>query len=299
MPYLKLSIGGLVGAKNSHANNLGVEKPEKRAKEALLTEENRAESVRLKALYEKSAHGLSQAAFGDTYDIGSQGTVWQCLNGKGMPISLKAAQGFAAGLKCQISDFSPRLAKLAEGIAHSISDANGSASIDKSETINTRHFGNGAPAPNASGIPPHKFKPVWVVGRGAGGLMPESIWSDGDYPAGATENYAEIASQDEHAFLTEVVGTSMVPRYNPGEYALVEPGTDPDIEDDVLVRLKDGQTLLKRLLSRRGGYRLGSYNSAEILFYELDQVTWIYYVAHPVPRRKIKQRAGADIDLNW
>lgn len=173
------------------------------------------------------------------------------------------------------------------------------ASVVNGETGNVKRFGNGAPAPNASGIPPHKFKPVWVVGRGVGGLMPESIWSDGDYPVGATEGYAEIASQDEHAFLTEVVGISMVPRYNPGEYALVEPGTDPDIEDDVLVRLKDGQTLLKRLLSRRGGYRLGSYNNAEIHFYEPEQVTWIYYVAHPVPRRKIKQRAGADIDLNW
>ena len=34
----------------------------------------------------------------------------------------------------------------------------------------------------------------------------------------------------------------------------MEPGTDPDLEDDVLVRLQDGQTLLKRLLSRRGGH---------------------------------------------
>lgn len=149
-----------------------------------------------------------------------------------------------------------------------------------------------------SGIPSNKFKSVWVVGRGAGGLMPESVWSDGDFPVGATDEYAEIASQDPHAFLTHVVGTSMVPRYNPGEYALVEPGTEPDIEDDVLVRLVDGQTLLKRLLSRRGGFRLGSYNDAEVYFYELEQVTWIYYVAHPVPRRKIKQRAGSDI-MNW
>lgn len=134
MPYLNLSIGGLVDAKTSGANNLNVEKPEKRAKEALLTDENRAESVRLKALYEKSTHGLSQAAFGDSFGIGSQGTVWQCLNGKGMPISLKAAQGFAAGLKCQISDFSPRLAKLAEGIAHSVSEANAFASVDSGKT---------------------------------------------------------------------------------------------------------------------------------------------------------------------
>lgn len=135
-----------------------------------------------------------------------------------------------------------------------------------------------------------KFKPVWVVGRGAGGSLPERLWTDGDYPVGATDEYAEIASQDSHAFLGEVVGTSMVPRYNPGEFYLVEPETDPDIEDDVLVRLTDGQTLLKRLLSKRGGYRLGSYNTEDILFYKPEEVSWVYYVAHPVPRRRIKTR---------
>jgi SOS-response transcriptional repressor LexA len=81
-----------------------------RTKDAKLTDENLQESARLKALYERANHGLSQAAFGEKYDIGNQGAVWQCLNGKGMPISLKAARGFARGLGVDISDFSPRLA---------------------------------------------------------------------------------------------------------------------------------------------------------------------------------------------
>lgn len=81
-----------------------------RARDSLLTEENRQESVRLKALYLAAGHGLSQAAFGAAYDIGNQGAVWQCLNATGMPISLKAARGFARGLRCEIADFSPRLA---------------------------------------------------------------------------------------------------------------------------------------------------------------------------------------------
>ena len=140
-------------------------------------------------------------------------------------------------------------------------------------------------------IDPSRFRPVWVVGRGSGGKMPERVWTDGDYPVGVTEEYAELATSDPHAFLGEVVGPSMIPRYNPGEFFLVEPGTEPEVEDDVLVRLKDGQTLLKRLLSRRGGYRLGSYNSEETLFYKVEEVSWIYYVAHPVPRRRIKNRA--------
>lgn len=75
-----------------------------------------------------------------------------------------------------------------------------------------------------------------------------------------------------------------------GEYALVEPGTAPEIEDDVLVRLRNDGTMLKRLLGRRGGWRFGSYNETAVLNYRDDEVAWVYYVAHPVPARRIKQR---------
>lgn len=139
-------------------------------------------------------------------------------------------------------------------------------------------------------VNPNRSRVVWVVGRGAGGSMSERLWTDGDYPLGATEDFAEIATADPHAFLVEVVGTSMVPRYNPGEFALVEPETEPEIDDDVLVRLKNGETMLKRLASRSSGYRFGSYNNGEILHFKQDEVSWVYYVAHPVPRRKIKSR---------
>lgn len=135
-----------------------------------------------------------------------------------------------------------------------------------------------------------KIREVFVVGKGNGGLMPERIWTDGDYPVGATDECGEVATADPQAFLIGVEGVSMVPRYNPGEFALVEPGTEPDIEDDVLVRLSTGQTMLKRLLSRRGGWRFGSYNDQTVLHYSAGEVTWVYYVAHPVPRRKIKSR---------
>lgn len=128
---------------------------------------------------------------------------------------------------------------------------------------------------------------VWVIGNGQGGL-PDRIWTDGDYPVGTSDKYAEVATDDQHAFIVSVRGDSMIPRYQPGEYALVEPSTQPEIEDDVLVRLATGETMLKRLLSRRAGIRLGSYNSAEVMTYRDDEITWIYYVSHPIPARKIK-----------
>ncbi|WP_230680959.1 S24 family peptidase [Paracidovorax cattleyae] len=150
------------------------------------------------------------------------------------------------------------------------------------------------PAPatpsNAVAFGTNKIRDVFVVGKGNGGLMAERVWSDGDYPVGATDECAEVATSDPQAFLVLVEGDSMSPRYNRGEYALVEPQTEPELEDDVLVRLATGQTMIKRLLSRRDGWRFGSYNSAETLHYRAGEVSWVYYVAHPIPRRKIKAR---------
>jgi phage repressor protein C with HTH and peptisase S24 domain len=134
-----------------------------------------------------------------------------------------------------------------------------------------------------------RSKRIWVVGKGAGGLA-ERVWTDGDYPVGMTDQYGLVASTDPHAFLTEVTEQSMIPKYTPGDFALVEPGTAPELEDDVLVRLNSGVTMIKRLLSQRHAYRFGSYNSTAVLHYAFEDVTWVYYVAHPVPRRKIMSR---------
>lgn len=84
-----------------------------RKKASTLTPENLEESRRLRAIWVNKGVELTQAEFGDRFDIGGQGMVWQCLNGKQTAISLKAAVGFANGLGCAIEDFSPRLASLA------------------------------------------------------------------------------------------------------------------------------------------------------------------------------------------
>lgn len=137
-----------------------------------------------------------------------------------------------------------------------------------------------------------KPRRIWVVGKGAGGLS-ERIWDDGDYPVGATEDYTtDINSPDPQAFLVAVEGPSMWPKYEDGNFALIEPGTEPELEDVVLVRLRTGETMLKRLLSRRGRYRLGSFNDPQILEYAPEEVSWVYYSAHEVPRRRIKSRNG-------
>jgi hypothetical protein len=136
-----------------------------------------------------------------------------------------------------------------------------------------------------------KVRPIYVVGMASGGRMPERLWADGDQPIGSTDEYAEMATADHEAFLCEVTGQSMYPKYESGNFALVEPNTPPDIEDVVLVRLKTGEVMIKRLLSRRNHrYTLGSYNESEILEYKDEEVSWVYYCAHEVPRKRIKSR---------
>lgn len=86
------------------------------ARRGKVTDVHREEARRLKAIWDatytsRKATGLhSQEAFGERFHIGNQAAVGFFLNGK-TALSLKAARGFAEGLGCNISDFSPRLAE--------------------------------------------------------------------------------------------------------------------------------------------------------------------------------------------
>lgn len=136
-----------------------------------------------------------------------------------------------------------------------------------------------------------KGRPVPVIGNGNGGHLPERVWDDQGYPVGAFDEYAEIATSDQHAFIVRVRGDSMWPKYTPGEYALVEPDSIPDVGDDVLVRLVTGETLIKTLAARSAdGVRLSSYNTTEVKFYAHNEVSWMYWVPFPIPAKKIKTR---------
>lgn len=65
--------------------------------------------IRLKKLYEaRVPAGMSQEEFGQEYGIGSQGMVWQYLNGY-TPLNYDSAAKFAEGLRCTIRDISPEM----------------------------------------------------------------------------------------------------------------------------------------------------------------------------------------------
>jgi len=87
------------------------------SKQGKVTDEHREEARRLLALWDgtyenrKAMKLHTQGAFGAEYGIGGQAVVGFFLSGR-TALSLKAARGFAKGLNCLISDFSPRLAAL-------------------------------------------------------------------------------------------------------------------------------------------------------------------------------------------
>ena len=138
-------------------------------------------------------------------------------------------------------------------------------------------------------FPTRPAQPVPVFGRSMSDV-PDNPRREG-VPAVLSVEYAFVATTDPAAFLVRVEGDSMAPKYEEGQYALVEPGTEIDIEDDVLLRLTDGRTLLRRLASRRNVIRLSTLNpSAAAITVKPEEIVWMYYVAHPVPAKKIRTR---------
>lgn len=79
----------------------------------------RADAARLKALFDANA-GMSQEKFGQTHGIGSQGAVWQYLEGK-IPLNLPVVLKFARGLGVQVVAISPTLAREI-GETHEVQD---------------------------------------------------------------------------------------------------------------------------------------------------------------------------------
>lgn len=143
--------------------------------------------------------------------------------------------------------------------------------------------------PNSYLVDESKLTYPPVYGKAMGGL-PDRLFTDEGRLSNGHDEYGEVYSSDKNAFITRVDGNSMIPKYHHGGYALVEPNTDPEIEDDVLIKLTTGQVMLKRLVSRRGGVVLASYGDPVIHAFQPDQIVWMYYVAYPVPARKIKSR---------
>lgn len=108
-PLIRFVNSGADISLSSAADDSGAMKSEAANKKAKITDENRAESARLKALWDARQAKPTQTTIGLTMGVG-QSAVANMLNGH-MAITLTAARVFAKELECDIADFSPRLAR--------------------------------------------------------------------------------------------------------------------------------------------------------------------------------------------
>jgi phage repressor protein C with HTH and peptisase S24 domain len=212
------------------------------------------EARQLRALWDEKKGDYTQESFGDAFEIGSQGMVWQYLHGH-RPLNLTAARRFAKGLGVEIAAFSPRLQREAELVARQVRED----------------------GPPRSGEAPTSLVPV--VGTARGGE--DGYYVEIEYPTGAGDGYVRYPIRHQNTYALRVKGDSMRPRIQPGEYVIVEPDSIPAPGDEVIVKTRQGRTMVKRLASRRGGQveLLSINDNHKPLTIETTDIEFIHVVA--------------------
>lgn len=214
---------------DSNANNRGMPRPRRLTHIISTTAATQntleSEAAALKAIFEDVARlrRISQERFGLDFEIGSQGMVWQYLNGH-RPLNLSVALRFARGLAVPLSAFSPRLAAELEAAGISLAD----------------------PA-----IAIIRATQVPVVGA-IRSNDPQGLYSTIEpIEARGFVTYPTLRSS---ARAYRVIGDVHRPRVKPGEYVIVEPDVVCTPGDEVLVVLKDERVMIKVLHVQRNGF---------------------------------------------
>ena len=125
---------------------------------------------------------------------------------------------------------------------------------------------------------------VPVIGRA-------KLGDDGDfadvYSNDDNNGFLPIPSDDPHAYAVQCVGTSMMPRIQPGEFVLAEPSFEPMPGDEVVVEDLDGRRMVKRYLYwRENNLFLGSVNEQHgSVVIPAEKVKSIHPVLAIVPKK--------------
>lgn len=185
---------------------------------AKVTDETIEESRRLRAIWDATPNKPSQAVFGELHGIGSQAAVTLFLNGR-TPLSLKAASGFAKGLNCLVSDFSPRLAAQQDQIAPHTS------ALDTDFAL----------------VPQVDVK----VSAGHGAL----VFSEGSKSALSFRRtfLQDIGVSERSAVVLAVKGHSMEPTIRDGAVLLVSTAAKTLLDRQVYAFRQDGHLYVKRM----------------------------------------------------
>lgn len=154
-------------------------------------------------------------------------------------------------------------------------------------TADAEAFDHGKPPepPEVEAAPSlRRFKNVPIVGTVEGG--PDGYLEELGHPVGHGDGLIEYPAKDQNTYALRVRGESMRPRIKSGEFIVVEPNTEPNPGDDVVVICHDGRKMVKELLyTRDGEVTLGSiHNGFKPISLQLQDIQAIHYVAAIVPR---------------
>lgn len=200
---------------NDHTKDMAYRRLQK------VTLENLQESFALKKIWDdrQGKLGMSQKQFGERFGVGNQSMVSKLILGV-QPISLKAAIGFARGLGCEISDFSPRLAAAKKAAEEGMP----AATLARIYTFRERARGD------------HKRPLVPVFGPDGGHMLeelcdPHEVLSYVDIKLGC-----EVYSNDDRAFAARIESWHEAwPRYTRGEVVVVSPAKELEVGCDCFV----------------------------------------------------------------
>lgn len=132
-------------------------------------------------------------------------------------------------------------------------------------------------------LPSARLRRIPVVGTARMGE--QGFYEELSAAPGAGDGYIEITTADPNAFVLRVRGTSMAPAIRDGWYVIVEPNATPAPGEYVLVKLRDGQKMVKELLIQRpGSIEIMSVNGGErrtIYPEELESMLAVVAVVSP------------------
>lgn len=179
------------------------------------------DAARLKKLFGENAK-VSQEKFGEAYGIGTQGAVWQYLEGN-IALNLRAALKFAEGLGVPLKDISPTLG----------------SEVVRSSIARDGALGNYEAGPALRGRVP-------LISWTTAGTWAQT---EDSYIPGEGEDWVlTTASVGPNAFALRVVGDSMEPRIPDGAIVIIDPARQYQHGSIVLAkRTIDQEATLKQL----------------------------------------------------
>ena len=143
---------------------------------------------------------------------------------------------------------------------------------------------------NAENLDLVAFLSIPVVGVAQ--LNDNAKWTEIEHPTDFKGGIIDFPTRDKNAYALKCIGDSMAPRIRDGEFVVIEPNTEPQPGDDVLLKATDGRVMVKTFLYKREDkIHLISVNNAHPPHsIHISEVDKMHYVLAAVRRPSCKSK---------